>query len=394
MKKILTLCFLLSLSLVHAQDLQIPNTPAFSILGYEPSAVMRPNNTKKLSSDILNSFDKDGKLLMNLGMEVAPYWLTSHDTLSRQQYLDPTAWQSFKQTFTLSAATVKDSVSGNNNLGVGFRVQLVSGKVSHDFTIADKQLNGLETVISAIGAGRSMAGTTILNRNALIDSITNYLKTANISANVIAGFRAKATERAAKYDDSAGSMKLLCEELIASYEPETDALAKKVIELENKRTGFSLEIASAAKFITTTGNQGFRKVGVWANANNYFTDTDAWTITARWMTTVTDTTMANFDAGIGYIKQGKDFNISVEGMVRWYRSEIPDFNSALEPILRVEKDFAYRLAAEASYTLTENVSFNISVGKDFKDPKFNTDSYFSIFGLNYSLFNAQKIKPQ
>ncbi len=80
-KRLITLLFAFSIALHSlAQDetkLTIPSTPAFSILNYEPTSVMKPTSNKDLAADVLNSFDKDGKLLMNLGLEVSPYWLKS-----------------------------------------------------------------------------------------------------------------------------------------------------------------------------------------------------------------------------------------------------------------------------------------------------------------------------
>ena len=99
MKKIILLLIIVTTTIsAFGQDLSVPNTPAFSILNFEPSAVMRPSSIKKISNDILNSFDKDGKLIMNLGLEVSPYWLKSRPNLSRKEYLEPTQFQSFIQT--------------------------------------------------------------------------------------------------------------------------------------------------------------------------------------------------------------------------------------------------------------------------------------------------------
>jgi hypothetical protein len=79
-------------------------------------------------------------------------------------------------------------------------------------------------------------------------------------------------------------------------------------------------------------------------------------------------------------------------MLRWYSADIPDFNIDNQPIVRVEKRFTYRVAFQASYLITQQISFNISVGKDFDSP-FNANAgFFSIFGLNYSVFNTEKVK--
>jgi len=70
----------------EVSKLTLPSTPAFSILNFEPSAVMRPTNAKSLSTDVLSSFDKDGKLKMDLGLETSPYWLGAHPNLKMNTY--------------------------------------------------------------------------------------------------------------------------------------------------------------------------------------------------------------------------------------------------------------------------------------------------------------------
>jgi hypothetical protein len=78
-------------------------------------------------------------------------------------------------------------------------------------------------------------------------------------------------------------------------------------------------------------------------------------------------------------------------MMRWYRAEIPDFNMMNQPITRLEKDFTYRVAAQLSYSIFEDVSVNLSIGKDFDSPVFKGTSIFSIFGVNYTIFNRRYI---
>lgn len=161
-----------------------------------------------------------------------------------------------------------------------------------------------------------------------------------------------------------------------------------MIALQKKRTGFSLEVASAAKFISTAESKNsFNKIGFWATANNYISDTDAFTLTARIMSNVRDSLTVNTDIGLGYIKEGKKYNFSLEALMRWYRVELPEFNNLNEPVTIVEKEFTYRIATQLSYNINENVSFNLSLGKDFNEPKISGTSFFSIFGLQYSLFD-------
>ena len=373
------------------QDLSVPNTPAFSILNFEPSAVMRPSSIKKLSNDILNSFDKDGKLIMNLGIEVSPYWLKSRPNLSRQQYLEPSQFQSFIQTLSLSAATVKDTISGKNNLGIGFRVQIIKGKLADEFKKQDELLKNYETAIGTIGITRALAKKQTPLITNITDAITNIrenINASNLGIDLIkkADNLIKKTE--IKYQNNPNDVVAFCEDLINTLEIETTNLAKNIIKLEQLRTGFSLELAGATKFNEATSGRNLDKIGFWVNANNYISATgDAFTITARVLSKVKENRTLNSDIGLGYIKTANDFNIAIEGMLRWYSTDFPDFNSNSKPITRVERGFTYRIAAQLSYAIYENVSVNFSLGKDFESAVFKKSSFFSIFGINYSIFN-------
>ena len=380
---------LLMVSNAIGQDLRIPNTPAFSILGYEPTSVMRPTSAKKLSSDLLSSFDENGKLLMNLGLEVTPYWLKNRPDLNRQQYLNPSTSQTILQTFTLSAATVKDSITKKNNLGVGFRFEIYKGNLNEEMKELEKKETELESIMTSINVIKSMNlpdTTAVLKQlNVLLsDPLTKISKTKIDEIN-------QKAHDLLEYQKVKKDMPKLCDELQKIYIAESEAMVDKIRATEDKRTGFSLETAGAAKFITSSTDKSFQKAGFWVNANYYISEKDAWTVTARIMTNTADTTSVNSDLGLSYIRQEKDFNVSIEAMMRWYRMEIPDFNQMSQPITRLEKDFTYRIAAQLSYSIFEDVSVNLSIGKEFDSPIFNGTSIFSILGVNYTIFNRRNI---
>lgn len=104
-----------------------------------------------------------------------------------------------------------------------------------------------------------------------------------------------------------------------------------------------------------------------------------------------DTSFNNFDFGVGFLKQTSTYNISAEGMFRWYRAEFPDINIGGARITRVEKDFTYRLAVQGSYIISRDLSLNLSLGKDFNSPFIESSGFFSILGINYSIFNKERV---
>ncbi|MFC4477343.1 hypothetical protein [Flavobacterium chungangensis] len=387
-KKKLPIILLVFSATVFSQDLRIPNTPAFSILGFEPTSVMKPTSSKKLSADLLSSFDENGKLIMNVGMEVTPYWLKNRPNLTREEYLNPGTLQTILQTFTLSAATVRDTITNKDNLGVGYRFEIFKGALNKEMETLEKDMKDLESINNVIVLTQTQSPS---DTNDAITKLKNNLTIAKVkdskSTEVI-----NTANDLLQYPKLANDVTKLLQTLQDKYSEEAVAQTNKIREVENKRTGFSLETAGAMKFVTSnnSGNP-LQKAGFWINANYYVTEKDAWTITTRLMTNTSDSTSVNTDLGLSYIRQEKDFNVSVEAMIRWYRSEIPDVNMANLPITRLEKDFTYRIAAQCSYTIAKDTSINLSIGKDFDTAFITSNSLFSILGVNYSIFNKRFI---
>jgi len=377
-----------------AQDiskLTIPNSPAFSILNFEPSAVMRPTNAKSLAADILNSFDKDGKLLMNLGLEIAPYWLKSHPDLDRDNYLNPKTGQAFLQSFSLSAATVKDTSSGENKLGAGFRFKLLNGKPADDeLKGVTSELKSKNTILDMINGARAQIGSTIHTKKEAIDKICTNLKSAGTSDNVIATVKKQAETLQDNYGESDADIRNFLDKLTEDRRAAEMGLIKKKSELLYQRKGLILELAGASSYNTTSSS--LEKIGFWGNLSYYVSPDDLFTLTLRYMSQSHDSSLTNFDGGLGFLKKNDKYNISVEAMCRQFKAEIPDININNQPIKRIEKDFTYRLAIEGSYMITEFLSINLSLGKDFDSPFISGSSFFSILGLNYSIFSKEPSK--
>jgi hypothetical protein len=380
-----------------AQDiskLNLPVSPAFSILDFEPSAVMRPTNAKSLASDVLNSFDKDGKLLMNLGLEAAPYWLGSHPHLKMKKYLDPDFGQTFLQSFSLSAATVKDTVSGDNKFGAGFRFKLLNGEPVQSVQSATTIRNlKTRTMIANIISGRGRAAVAADTRQSVIKDIEAVLVAKNVSPIIIDDFIDAAQNSMDDYSDTITDIQAFLTDLATGIlnGQEYRELQEKVSELLYERKGLVIEFAGAGGY-NASDKMSLETIGFWGNISYYVSVDDLFTLTARYMSRNMDTSLRNFDVGLGYLKKTRNYNVSVEGMWRWYKAEIPDINISGEPILRLEKKFTYRLAIQGSYSITKDISINLNIGKDFDSPFISGSGFFSILGLNYSIFS--KDPPQ
>jgi len=394
MKKFLiAVCLVCIYAFVNAQQepsLNIPSTPAFSILNFEPASILKPGNLKDLGGDILNSFDANGKLIMNAGMEVSPYWLSSRPYLTTEAYNYPKIGQSILQTLSVSAATIKDSAEGKNKFGLGIRFKLFNGKPNDEYIQKQSELKILLAAQSLFTAGRSLANsgalTSIADAKAfLFDAIDAPDQVfSNDQRNML---KQMAIDLSVKFADTQQSIVAYFEALNNQLSvQQVQGVAEKVYTLSKKRIGFFFEVAGATGFSSKENESSLERAGIWLTTSEYYNSADAWHISARYQFSSRDTSLNNFDIGFAYSKELKKFSISAEGMLRWYSAQIPDFNNNNLPILRLEKDFTYRLALQSAYLITEGLSINISLGKNFSSPFVNADSFFSIFGFSYSLF--------
>jgi hypothetical protein len=372
------------------QKITIPSTPAFSILSFEPAAVMKPTSNKDFAADVLSAFDKDGKLLMNLGLEVSPYWLKSRPALTQQEYLDPDPGQAFLQSLSLSAATVKDSASGDNKLGAGFRFKLINGRPVDSLAIAQQKLTAYNQLQSLITTAKSLAGKQIKTRQKAIGWVTENAQQQTVDASLVQQFTTEADAIIANYSDGAGSIREFLDTVKTRLMNRNTTLKAEVSRLLYQRKGFVLEFAGASGFNTSHGH-AWEKLGIWSTASYFVSRTDLFSATVRFMSRNSDTLLYNFDIGFAYLKEGSRYNLSAEGVLRWHWSEMP-FMLGPERLYRKESGFTYRLAAQASYKLVNDISVNFSLGKDFGNERLESSGFFSILGFNYSLFAKRSIE--
>ena len=97
--------------------------------------------------------------------------------------------QGFLQSLSLSAATVKDSVSGDNKLSGGFRFKLINGQPVKELDIARAELKTKTTVLSIINGFMNIVQPGVLDtKQNIIDAMGKAFKKAAIPASIIEDF--------------------------------------------------------------------------------------------------------------------------------------------------------------------------------------------------------------
>ena len=135
-------------------DLRTPTSPGFVLLGVEPTAVERPSDPKAIAVSLLSATQSGDLIPRNYAIEVAPYWLTGHPTLTFDGYYKAKLGQTLLQTLSISLATSKDStaidsVASGTRIGVGVRTLLVAGRANPALAEKVAQLRGLQDSVLA-----------------------------------------------------------------------------------------------------------------------------------------------------------------------------------------------------------------------------------------------------
>jgi len=131
-------------------SIRTPNSPAFSILGIQPTSVERPNTPADLTISIDNATEGFSEFPQNYALEFSPYWMTrAPRSVTWQDDVKRTLPKSIARTFSISFATTFKEVEGQENRGLsyGLRTFLLSGRTSqksiNDIKVIEHSLKGL-----------------------------------------------------------------------------------------------------------------------------------------------------------------------------------------------------------------------------------------------------------
>ena len=109
-----------------------PVSPAFVILGIAPTVVERPNTPADLAFSVLNRSAAFTSLPRDIAIEISPYWLIKHPTLTWQADTVRGLGSSIARTMTISFATAELGTTARpiTGLALGFRAAPFSGRLS------------------------------------------------------------------------------------------------------------------------------------------------------------------------------------------------------------------------------------------------------------------------
>lgn len=118
---------------VSIDELRVPSSPAFTLLGVSPTAVERPSTPRALGLSLLSATERSNSKVPNdVAIEFAPYWWKSHPGLTFEDYYSnhKGIGATIAQTLAISLGTtaLEDQVgSKGTRAALGLRFMLRQG---------------------------------------------------------------------------------------------------------------------------------------------------------------------------------------------------------------------------------------------------------------------------
>jgi len=144
---------------IELDDLKAPTSPAFVLLGVEPTSIERPETPKAFVVDVLSTLQESQGIPKDYALALAPYWLTDHPELTFDQYFTKNPWENFLHTLSISLASHRpeedegtDTADVSEDIqdpavGLGFRGMVIGGRAPADLAPA---VADLEEALGAI----------------------------------------------------------------------------------------------------------------------------------------------------------------------------------------------------------------------------------------------------
>ncbi|MDD5530696.1 MAG: hypothetical protein PHX21_11830 [bacterium] len=313
---------------IDLNNLKAPSSPGFVLLGVEPTSVESPNNLKTFALNLISSSMDAGFIPQSYAVEVAPYWLSSHPTLTFKDYYNANLKQRILQTTSLSLATSKlrsemqDSIG--TSLGLGLRTDIFSGKAS-------KRLSSY------------------------VDSLK------------------KIQEDVVTTEDSSEEKRL---------GKESQRIALEIQKENKNRVGNTVELAGALVADFPENNfdkEEITKFGTWITwAYNWEKPTIDAIFVARYIFDREKENNNVFDLGGRILWQSSRFELSTELVGRLGENALG------------KNDIFYRLVGTFEYCLTENVYLTTSFGRNYDMDKTGKGTLIAIIETNFG-FGTPKL---
>ncbi|NOY51075.1 MAG: hypothetical protein GXO88_11010 [Chlorobi bacterium] len=423
MKYRLTLFLLVFCSISNAQEklnkLQAPTSPAASILGLQPSAVLSPKSYQALETALYsNLIGENGNAVIpnDFALEFTPYWTKNH-SLSLDEYLYPKRLvDQFIRNSSLSIASTQNFLLGDstatNGLAFGYRTTFYFGnkKDRKEIEKYKSSLQSNQKITSLIGS----KSEELINNNKVADK-HEFLE--KIKSTIVMTINQNMSDLDAK------QINTLIDEIITEasmlsfdvndpdpflgsfYNIIDDKLKSELLFNSFKtyiknRQGWSVDIAYANFLNFPSSNFNFSylpRQSFWLTPTYRFKDGLNFlkimgVIRYEWYNVDyfkkyfvdSKTYENNFDYGLAISTQFKKFSIKFEMVGRKSETEIPvGTDTDGNELFRRDKTTGFQYLGSFNYNLSDQIILSYSLGNRFEPILNPNNTLVSLLSLNF-----------
>ncbi len=417
---------IISMTALNAQDklnpVDIPTSPAASVLGMQPTTVLSPKSYQALEAALFSNFinSEDGIVIPNdFSLEFTPYWTADH-SLSLEDYLYPTDIFNDQviRNSSFSVASTQKFLLGDsaatNSLALGYRTTLYFSNKSDR-----EKVKNFRQGLSDFGfiSSRINAEAQNLVSNEKVKSKTEFIKAITVKINeVIKSYYPDEKARSIinailKEAESIPELTGDGDEMLDEFNPITgrvlksDELYSEFKDYIRDRQGLSVDVAYAAFLNFPTNNFEFSIVprqSVWVTPTYRFTEN----LSFLKLLGVFRYEWYNIDYYRNYFPQSEfyennvDYGLAVAGVFEKFllqfelvgrssNSEIPaGVDGSGNELYTKKSNSDIQYAGTFSYLLNDQIALTYTIGKRF-DPVLNPDNTLvSLLSLNFGFGGA------
>jgi len=343
-------------SLPSFNSIRTPNSPAFSVLGVQPTSVERPNTPADLAVAIDNATEGFRKFPQNFSLEFSPYWMSKEPmALSWRDDINRSIEKSLVRTFSASLATISKEVNKKEvrGLSYGFRTFLLSGKTSDKSITAIEQLEKKLASFSAQYAESAAAE----ERSVQLEFFKKIREASD-----------EAEKETAKqwYEEQRKRIQGVKEKWLADQDAKIQD-DKQVFAPQ--REGLFVEIAYAAAYHNDSVNADLRKAGYafWVTPSYVTGD---YSLVGVYRQVKDSLSNRSSEYGVRFLYTRERYALSLEYLKGEYQSETTLPNRE-------------RFSLLFEYLISNNLWATLSLGEDNKNIQ-ETQSIFSTVGIRYN----------
>jgi hypothetical protein len=429
MKRILLISILLltvfSFSQEKINDISTPISPASSILGMQPSSILKPKSYRALEASLFSNFsDSDGNGILpnDFGLEFMPYWAQNRG-ITLTDYLYPEiGFSQLVKNSSFSIATtqkfmLQDSTE-TKSIALGYRTSLFFGSnadrqvintllatIDNDMLIRTKLLRILDEVPDNYSE---------VNRGVYIDELKRILPTlignefTNLTRLEVETITQKIYTEVEQLPYDSNNIDVFITGVLDIVKEYAGANYNQFKNYINNRRGLSIDFATALLINFPDNNFNFSEVpkfSLWLTPSyNFANELDFLTTTAslRYERYYKDYFEKYFpDSEI--FENNLDYGLAIAGKFKKYSIEFEATGRRSNSLIEVGQDEAgnslYRkensddlqYIGTFSYKVTDQIVVSYQIGSDFK-PIFNAGggNLISLLSLNFGLGGPEK----